>query len=137
MTPDAPKLTIAKPEAKKAPPKKPAAKKDLNKSEEIRKVARTMKAKGEKPRPVMIIEILKKQGVKVSSPQVSMVLKGMGFRPRRRRRNSDIAAKGAVTAKKDGKVKVEDLVKAKKIASQMGGVDRALAALSALKDFEG
>lgn len=57
--------------------------KELNKSAEIRKVATSMKEKGEKPRPVAIIAVLKKQGVEVSSPQVSMVLKRMGFRPRR------------------------------------------------------
>ena len=47
---------------------------DVNKSAEIRKVAAAMKAAGEKPRPVVIIATLKKQGVEVSSPQVSMVL---------------------------------------------------------------
>lgn len=126
-----------KPESKK-PAAKKAAKKDINKSAEIRKVATAMKEKGQKPRPVTIIEILKKQGITVSSPQVSMVLKGMGFRPRRRRTSSEVAAKRAAPAgKKTSKVKVEDLVKAKKIASQMGGVDKALAVLAALKDFEG
>lgn len=128
----------AKPEAKKSASKKPAAKKDINKSEEIRKVARTMKAKGEKPRPVVIIEMLKKQGVEVSSPQVSMVLKGMGFRPRRRRKSKEVVARATAPAsKKTSKVKVEDLVKAKRIANQIGGVDKALAVLMALKNFEG
>jgi hypothetical protein len=139
MTPD-----VAKPE-QKVEPKKPTGKKpttakkgDVNKSEEIRKVANTMKAKGEKPRPVVIIDILKKQGVEVSSPQVSMVLKRMGFRPRKRRKGpkTETKASGAVHKKK-AKVKVEDLVKAKRIATQMGGVDKALAVLAALKDFEG
>ena len=44
-----------------ADPKKPAEKKpaaDVNKSEEIRKLATAMKAKGEKPRPVTIIAAL-------------------------------------------------------------------------------
>jgi transposase len=59
-------------------------KKEVNKSEEIRKIAANMKAKNEKPRPIKIIELLKKQGIDVSSPQVSMVLKRMGFRPRKR-----------------------------------------------------
>ena len=54
----------------------------MNKGEEIRKVANGIKAKGEMPRPVVIIDMLKKQGIVVSSPQVSMVLKRMGFRPR-------------------------------------------------------
>jgi len=140
MTPDA-----AKPE-KKVESKRPTGKKpttakkgDVNKSEEIRKVANTMKAKGEKPRPVVIIDILKKQGVEVSSPQVSMVLKRMGFRPRKRRKSAEVAPKAAAgkAAKKSTKVTVEDLVVAKKVAEQMGGLRKALDVLKALREFEG
>ena len=58
----------------------------VNKSEEIRKAATALKAAGEKPRPVTIIAALEKRGIEVSSPQVSMVLKRMGFRPRRRKK---------------------------------------------------
>jgi len=137
MTPD-----VAKPE-QKIELKKPAGKKpttakkgDVNKSEEIRKVANAMKAKGEKPRPVVIIDVLKKQGIKVSSPQVSMVLKKMGFRPRKRRKGKTVAAKSA-TPSTNSKTKIEDLVRAKKVAAQLGGVEKALAAIKALKDFEG
>lgn len=125
-----------KPESKKPA----AAKKDINKSEEIRKVANGMKAKGEKPRPVTIIEMLKKQGVEVSSPQVSMVLKKMGFRPRKRRKSGEVAAPRAAAAPaatKGTKIRVEDLVKAQKVAAQMGGIDRAVAALQALRGFGG
>lgn len=134
MTPDA-----AKPEAKKpaAPKKSIRGKENINKSAEIRKIANGMKAKGEKPRPVVIIETLKKQGIAVSSPQVSMVLKAMGFRPRRRRKSKQAGERSAPSAKKSSRIKVEDLVVAKKVASQLGGVDKALAALKALKDFEG
>lgn len=140
MTPE-----TAKPEAKKPAPKTDAKKhtvkkpvaKEVNKSAEIRKVAAAMKAEGKKPRPILIIEILKKQGIEVSSPQVSMVLKGMGFRPRKRRKSHQVAAERSAPAlKKASRVKIEDLVKAKKIAAQMGGIDRALAALQALRGFE-
>ena len=133
------------PDASKPSPKKPITKKgsdnDINKSAEIRKVANGMKAKGEKPRPVVIIDMLKKQGIVVSSPQVSMVLKKMGFRPRKRRK-SGVAQARAVSASATGsksatkKIKVEDLVKAQKVAAQMGGVEKALAALQALRGFE-
>jgi hypothetical protein len=140
MTPD-----VAKPE-KKIETKKPATKKPtatakkggINKSDEIRKVANGMKAKGEKPRPVVIIDILQKQGVVVSSPQVSMVLKKMGFRPRKRRKSGEIAAPRATagaTPTKGTKIRVEDLVTAQKVAAQMGGIEKALAALQALKSF--
>ena len=130
MSPD------SKPETKK--PAKAAKKGEVNKSEEIRKVANGMKAKGEKPRPKTIMEILKKDGVVVSSPQVSMVLKKMGFRPRKRRKSGDVAAAKPSAAKpgKTTKIKVEDLVKAQKVAADMGGIDRALAALQALLGFE-
>lgn len=135
MTPEATK-SAPKSDSKKPVAKKATAK-GVNKSEEIRKVATSMKAKGEKPRPVVIIETLKKQGVTVSSPQVSMVLKGMGFRPRKRRKSREVAAeRSAPAAKKTGRVKIEDLVKAKRVAASMGGIDRALAALQALREFE-
>ena len=128
-----------------ADPKKPADKKpasDINKSEEIRKVATAMKAKGEKPRPVTIIATLKKQGVEVSSPQVSMVLKRMGFRPRKRRKAGNLAAaavaanKANKTGKSKTKISVEDLVAAKKAIGRLGGLDRAVAAIEALRQFE-
>lgn len=122
--------------------KKPADKKvaaEVNKSEEIRKVATVMKAKGEKPRPVTIIATLKAKGIEVSSPQVSMVLKRMGFRPRKRRKSGDLVAVAAA-ANKSGKAKskisVEDLVAAKKAVGRLGGLDRALAAIEALRQFE-
>lgn len=117
--------------------------KEVNKSEEIRKVASSMKNKGEKPRPVTIIEVLRKQGVEVSSPQVSMVLKKMGFRPRRRSKTGGAekagakgAAKSAVRVKKASNITLEDLMEAKKIVGSLGGVDKALATLEALRKFE-
>ena len=120
---------------KKDAPKKPAAsKKEINKSEEIRKVANAMKAKGEKPRPVVIIETLKKQGIEVSSPQISMVLKRMGFRPRKRSKAGAANAAGPKIARK-ASVTVEDLVAAKKMVSQFGSADKAIAAIQALKQF--
>jgi hypothetical protein len=109
-------------------------KKPVNKSEEIRKVASAMKARNEKPRPVKIIEILKKQGIAVSSPQVSMVLKRMGFRPRKRAKVGAVAG----TAPKGGRsasVTVEDLVAAKRLVSQFGSADKAIRAIEALKQF--
>jgi hypothetical protein len=120
--------------------KKPA--KDVNKSEEIRTLARAMQEKGEKPRPVAIIAALKKQGIVVSSPQVSMVLKRMGFRPRKRRRNGSgkettgVAVVRQPAAARTGNISIEDLLTAKKVVAQLGGTDRALAAIAALKRFE-
>jgi len=106
--------------------------KDVNKSEEIRKIARAMKEKGEKPRPVVIIAALKKQGVVVSSPQVSMVLKRMGFRPGRRQVAGGELSGGARKAA----ISVDDLLAAKKFVNHFGGTARALAAIEALRQFE-
>ena len=113
--------------------KKPT--KDVNKSAEIRRIAAAMKEKGEKPRPVVIIAQLKKQGIEVSSPQVSMVLKRMGFKPRRRR-NAEAAAKALRPAGRSGPISVEDLVAAKRLVGHFGTADRAMAALAALKRLE-
>ncbi|MFM7034863.1 MAG: hypothetical protein ACKOYJ_06695 [Planctomycetia bacterium] len=127
-------------DSKSAVAKKPG--KDVNKSEEIRKIATSMKAEGKKPRPVTIIDALKKRGIVVSSPQISMVLKRMGFRPRKRRTaggltgaslSTNPANKGGL---RGGTISVEDLLAAKKVANTFGGADRAIAALSALKRFE-
>ena len=133
-------------DVKAATPKgpKPKASRDVNKSAEIRKIAAAMKASGEKPRPVTIIEVLKKQGVEVSSPLVSMVLKRMGFRPRKRRKGGKLAGGALVTTKGSGKavrtkatkISIEDLVAAKKAVSRLGGLDRALAAIEALRQFD-
>jgi arginine repressor len=115
--------------------------KGMNKSEEIRKLATAMKERDEKPRPVVIVATLKKQGIAVSSPQVSMVLKRMGFRPRKRRKSGEVA----VVSKKVSKpvasrgaqmISVEELIVAKRVVNQLGGTDRALAAIAALKRFE-
>lgn len=115
--------------------KKPA--KDVNKSAEIRRIAAAMKEKGEKPRPIVIIGQLKKQGVEVSSPQVSMVLKRMGFRPRKRRGAEAGAGKvQRPVGGRGGPISVEDLIAAKRLVSHFGTADRALAAIAALKRLE-
>jgi hypothetical protein len=113
---------------------KPAAR-EVNKSEEIRKVAAAMRAEGKKPRPVLIIAALKKQGIPVSSPQVSMVLKRMGFTPRKRRTSRELAAHER-SGSRSG-ISVDDLIAAKKFVAQLGGADRALEAIEALRRLEG
>jgi arginine repressor len=116
--------------------KKEAVKKGVNKSEEIRKIATAMKAKNEKPRPIVIIDMLKKQGVAVTSPQVSQVLKGMGFRRRKRAKAGAVKNAKAAVAKAGGvRVTVEDLVTAKRVVGQFGSPEKAIRAIEALKQF--
>jgi hypothetical protein len=132
-----------KPKVKKSPKAKPAgSKKDLNKSDEIRKVATKMRAAGEKVRPKLIVEELAKRGITVAPAQVSMVLKGMGFKPLRKRKKK-AAAEGTPKAAKAGRpakgtaVTVEDLLAAKKVVDAMGGAEKALRAIEALRRLEG
>jgi transposase len=125
---------VTKPMAKKAAPKKAVAKKEINKSEEIRRTAKELQAKGQKVRPVTIVEILKKRGIKIAPPQASMVLKKMGFKRRKR------AAAGAASpvVKKTGNtgLSIEDLIKAKKMAEEFGGAEKLVNAISALVELQ-
>jgi hypothetical protein len=135
------KKQAPKPAAKKAAKTspKPAAK-DVNKSEEIRKVAAAMKAKGTKPRPSVIVAELGGKGINVAAAQVSFVLKSMGFRPLRKRRKKggegDAAAGTPKAAVGTGAVSIEDLLAAKKAVASLGGSERALEAIQALKRLE-
>lgn len=115
---------------------------DVNKSEEIRKVANSMILKGEKPRPVLIIAELKERNITVSSPAVSMVLKRMGLKTKKRAKAGSAPRKAAVvnrapvTPASKAVISIEDLLAAKKVAAQLGGTDRALETLAALKRIE-
>lgn len=114
--------------------KQPAAGKDINKSEEIRKLARELQAKGEPVRPVTIVETLKKRGIKIAPPQASMVLKAMGFKSRQR----GAARAAGPETRKVGKshLSVEDLLKAKKAVESFGGARKLIDAVSALVELQ-
>jgi hypothetical protein len=144
------KPEAAKPTNKKSP--KPATKKKVagktakkaesmsSKADLIRKVAGVIKAKGEVVRPKDIVEILKKEGVDVALAQVSMTLKAAGYRPLRKRRKASKArsvAQAPSRGKKTDAVTVDDLLAAKKVVQELGGADRAMKAIAALKRFEG
>jgi transposase len=127
------KKKVAGKKTKKAEPM--SSKADL-----IRKVAGILKAKGEVVRPKDIVEILKKEGVTVAPAQVSMTLKAAGYRPLRKRTKRSEArsvAQAPSTGKKADAVTVDDLIAAKKVVQQLGGTERALKAIEALKRFEG
>jgi hypothetical protein len=131
-------------------PGKPAGKaatkgggKDVNKSEEVRKLAAATKASGTKPRPSVIVAELAKRGIKVATAQVSLVLKKMGFRPlRKRRKKAERAAAGTpkAAARKTagaGSISVDDLLAAKKAVAALGGTEHALETIQALKRLGG
>jgi hypothetical protein len=126
-----------KPMAKKAAPKKPVAKAGINKSEEIRKVAKELQAKGEKVRPVTIVEILKKRGIKIAPPQASMVLKKAGFKRRKRRVAGGASATGPLVKKTGKALSVDDLMKAKRAVEAFGGnAAKLVDAVSALVELQ-
>ena len=129
---------VKTPMAKKTAPKKSAAKAEVNKSEEIRKLAKELQAKGEPVRPVTIVEILKKRGIKIAPPQASMVLKGMGFKRRKRRKSGVAVGAAGPVVKKASKssLSIEDLLKAKKMAEEFGGAEKLVNAISALVELQ-
>lgn len=85
----------------------------VNKAQEIRKVAREMIDKGERPRPIKVVDILAAKGIKVASPQVSMALRGTGMelRPRPRLTPEDMELKLTKAVTLDGLNLAEEFVK--------------------------
>jgi phosphoribosylaminoimidazole (AIR) synthetase len=69
-------------------------------------------------------------------------LKAAGYRPLRKRRKGKKAAEGmgtkkAVGASRVSQISIDDLLAAKSVSGAFGGTDKAIAALQALKQFEG
>ena len=93
--------------------------------------------RGQKVRPVTIVEILKKRAIKIAPPQASMVLKKMGFK-RRKRRAAGAAQSAGSVVKKTGNtgLSIEDLIKAKKMAEEFGGAEKLVNAISALVELQ-
>ena len=103
-----------------------------------------MKDKGTKPRPSVIVAELGAKGINVAAAQVSIVLKKMGFRPLRKRgkkvaaEEAPKAVAGKVAAKGTaGAVSIDDLLAAKKAVATLGGSERAVEAIKALRRLEG
>lgn len=140
--------SVDKPAGKRVDGKKPAkpsnkpGTKDVNRSAEIRKVASAMKVEGTKPRPSVIVAELGEKGIRVTPTLVSIVLRGMGFRPLRKRKKTNTT--GNATAKSAGAkrtargtpLSVDDLVAVKKAVDSLGGSERAMKAIQALKRLE-
>jgi lambda repressor-like predicted transcriptional regulator len=107
-----------------------AAKNDAggtSKAQRIRDVAKTL---GKKVRPRDVIAELAKEGITVSSPQVSSTLRAAGYR--RKRRGTKVAAAVAHPAAGNG-LNVEALIAAKALIAKVGSVETAEEALKVLK----
>lgn len=98
-----------------------------NKAEAIRTAAGSL---GKTVRPKDVIAMLAKQGITVSSAQVSTTLKRMGMTKVRRGRKPGAVA--ASRATRSESITIEDLIAAKKLVTQLGSVEAASQALSAL-----
>jgi hypothetical protein len=106
----------------------------LNKSEEIRKLAKELQGRGEKPRPVTIVNMLKARGITVSSPQVSMVLKKEGVERRPRKVKTSAAPTPKANTFSGGEsFTVHQLLAAKKFVEMIGSPRQAMALLDALE----
>ena len=119
----------ALPVASESPSKEPST---LNKSEEIRKLAKELQGRGEKPRPVTIVNMLKASGITVSSPQVSMVLKKEGVERRPRKVKTSAAPTKASSVSGGESFTVHQLLAAKKFVEMIGSPRQAMALLDAL-----
>jgi hypothetical protein len=99
----------------------------VNKAQRIRDVAKSL---GKKVRPKDVIAELAKEGITVSSAQVSTTLSAAGYRRRRH------GKKGAATAAHSGNrngLNLEALIAAKALIQKVGGIEVAQEALTALK----
>lgn len=104
----------------------------VNKSEQIRTVAKMMIAEGKPPRPVEIVEFLAAKGIKVTSGQVSLALKGSSLALRGRGPggvSSRVYLPDPIEAL--GRVRLDDLGKAKEFITRMGGIEKAINAIVA------
>jgi hypothetical protein len=104
----------------------------VNKSEQIRTVAKMMIAEGKPPRPIEIVEFLKAKGITVTSGQVSLALKGTSLALRPSGPGgmpSRVYLPDPIEALR--RVRLEDLGKAKEFISDMGGIEKAIVAIVA------
>lgn len=116
----------SKPTKKKAQRKAGKKAVEVNKAARIREVAKSL---GKKVRPRDVIAVLAKEGVSVSSAQVSTTLRAAGYRRKRRARRATVAT----PAFKSNGLHLDSLLAAKALIEKAGGVAQAEAALAALK----
>ena len=109
-----------------------------SKSEAIRAIARDMVAKGQPPRPKEIIAALRNLGITVLSSQVTTALRDTAFALRQFRvdweRPPVLFPEPALAL---SLVSLDDVFKAKKFVADLGGIEKAKAALVALVQFGG
>ena len=100
---------------------------ETSKAQRIREVAKTL---GRKVRPRDVIAELAREGITVSSAQVSTTLRSAGYR--RKRRGRKVAAATAAASSSNG-LNLDALIAAKTLIVKVGGIEAAEEALRAMK----
>jgi len=125
--------------AKKKTTKKAAPKTDVNKTQEIKKALAASPDKG----PKEISDALKAKGLDIKPGYVSTIKTNLKAKAKKAPKKKAVAKKKATGKKPAAKVSAatditfEQLCKAKELAQELGGVDKAKEALSALAQLTG
>ena len=128
--------------AQKKARKSPAARRGaadssgLNKTREIREMARALAETGEAVRPRDVVKALQARKIDVSSPQVSAALKGTGLAVRQKRRYLGRGLQRPPLRFTGPSVSIDDLLKARDYVERIGSVEKAVAALLAYRNFD-
>lgn len=109
-----------------------ASKNGAERGSKVAAIRSAAKSLGKKVRPRDVIAMLKEQGLKVSSAQVSTTLKAMGMRRTRRGRKARVSAVAHKMSASSTHVSIEDLIAAKKLVEQLGGIEQTKTVVSAL-----
>ena len=104
----------------------------VNKTAEIRKVAKRLAAQGKPPRPKDIMKIRAQEGVRVLSSQVSVALRGTGLRLKERSSHWETPVTTPSPLEAIKKVSIDQLKAAEQFAKTVGGQDIAIASIVAL-----
>jgi hypothetical protein len=110
----------------------------VNKTLEIRRVARQMVSVGKPPRPIEIVSQLKARGIDITSAHVSTALANTDFAFRRNRpdwERPQVVFPDLTLAL--SLVSIDDVFKAREFVADLGGIEKAKAALVALVQFGG
>ena len=108
----------------------------LTKTAKIKEMARCLAMEMAVVRPKDIVEALKKEGITVSSPQVSMSLRGTGLAVRQQRTYRGSGHEPASHLRIAGSnMSIDDLLKAREYVRQIGSVEKAIAALQTYREF--
>jgi arginine repressor len=113
---------------------------EMSKADAIRDAVSRL---GKMARPRDVIADLSEKGITVTSPQVSSLMKKLGIKRRRRRGGRAAAGASQPTStgakrgpRSGGGLTASDLIDAKRLADQLGGVEKLKKALDVLEQLK-